>query len=75
MRATLGQHRADLAFGVVAEHEMRRGNELEVFHGNRLPWFRDAAPPTFARKQHDALSIALEPGAWRYWAKIASLMR
>ena len=75
MRATLGQHGADLAFGVVAEHEMRRGNELEVFHGNRLPWFRDAAPPTFARKQHDALSIALEPGAWRYRAKIASLMR
>ena len=57
MRAALGQHGADLAFGVVAEHEMRRGNELEVFHGNRLPWFRDAAPPTLARKQHDALSI------------------
>ena len=57
MRAALSQHGADLAFGVMAEHEMRRGNELEVFHGNRLPWFRDDAPPTLARKQHDALSI------------------
>ena len=74
-RAALGQHGADLAFGVVAEHEMRWGNELEVFHGNRLPRFRDAAPPTFARKQHDALSITREPGAWRYRVKIAALVR
>ena len=59
----------------MAEHEMRWGNELEVFHGNRLPRFRDAAPPTFARKQHDALSITREPGAWRYRVKIAALVR
>ena len=44
-RAALGQHGANLRLGVVAEHEMRRGNELEVFHGNRLPRLREKQPP------------------------------